>query len=235
MKVLALETSTAMGGAALVAEGQVIAQESSLRSKSHTENISVFAEECLKKANLTLQDIDVFAVGLGPGSFTGIRVAANAGKTYAYCYNKPMVAIDSLTLLAEQTRGSGHKTVLSIINAYKNMVYFGLFDMTGSEPKYIKGPDAVPVRYLKQHIEQDVLVVGDGWEAYNEYFPEELRGLCKRDTTYPDLPSASTLAKMAEVKAERGETIQWKSFTPLYIRASEAEETKRGILITPLK
>lgn len=234
MKILAMETSTPVGGVAVVVDGSVVAEENSLRQKSHSENISPFVEHCLLKAQLKLEDIDVFAVGLGPGSFTGIRIAANAGKTFAYSFNKPMVAIDSLMLLAQQARDS-QKPVLAIINAYKNMVYLGLFDVSGDEPKYIKGPEAIPVRELKNHIQQDCVVVGDGWDAYHEYFPTELSEKMSRDTRFPDHPLASTLAMMAEKRAIKGQTLDWKSFVPLYIRASEAEETKKGILISPLK
>ncbi|MBO9668431.1 MAG: tRNA (adenosine(37)-N6)-threonylcarbamoyltransferase complex dimerization subunit type 1 TsaB [Bdellovibrio sp.] len=229
-----METSTSLGGVAVIQDGKVVAEESSQRQKSHTEIISPFVESCLKKAGLKLEDIDLFAVGQGPGSFTGIRVAANAGKTYAYSFNKPMVTIDSLMLLAEQARDS-KRPVLAIINAYKNMVYLGLFDVTGDEPKYLQGPDAVPVRDLSKHITQEVTVVGDGWDAFHEYFPEELKTKMHRDSSFPDEPFAKTLGLMAEKRGQRGQTLDWNLFTPLYIRASEAEETKKGILITPLK
>ncbi|MGZ3770673.1 MAG: tRNA (adenosine(37)-N6)-threonylcarbamoyltransferase complex dimerization subunit type 1 TsaB [Bdellovibrio sp.] len=234
MKVLAMETSTLLGGVAVIIDGQIIAEESSVRQKSHSENINPFIENCLKKVGITLEQIDVFAVGQGPGSFTGIRVAANAGKTFSYCYNKPLVAIDSLMLLAQPVREI-KMPVLSIINAFKNMVYLGLFDNSGPEPKYLKGPEAIPVRDLKNHIHQDCLVVGDGWEAYNEYFPEELKKKCHRDSRFQDYPSSATLGLMAENRAKNNLTLDWKSFVPLYIRASEAEETKKGVLITPLK
>lgn len=235
MKILAMETSTAVGGVAIIVDGKIVAEETTLRQKTHSEIISPFTEHCLQKAGLKLEDIDVFAVGQGPGSFTGIRVAANAGKTFAYSFNKPLVTLDSLVLLAERARGVSDRPILAIINAYKNMVYTGLFDMSGDEPKYLLGPAAIPVRELPQHISQDVLVVGDGWEAYHEYFPEELSRRMHRDASLPDFPLATTLGLMAEKRALNGKTLDWKSFVPLYIRASEAEETKKGILISPLK
>ncbi|WP_413559099.1 tRNA (adenosine(37)-N6)-threonylcarbamoyltransferase complex dimerization subunit type 1 TsaB [Bdellovibrio sp. HCB209] len=234
MKILAMETSTLLGGVAVIQDGKVVAEESSQRQKSHTEIISPFVERTLTAAGLKLEDIDVFAVGQGPGSFTGIRVAANAGKTYAYSFNKPMVTIDSLTLLAEQAHEST-RPVLAIMNAYKNMVYLGLFDCSGDEPKYLKGPAAIPVRELSQHIDIEVTVVGDGWDTFHEYFPEELKRKMHRDSKFSDEPHARTLGVMAERRAVRGQTLDWKSFIPLYIRASEAEETKKGILISPLK
>lgn len=233
MKVLALETSTLVGGVAIIIDGNVVAEETSLQQKTHSENVNPFVDFCLKKAGLALADIDLFAVGQGPGSFTGIRVAANAGKTYAYVHNKPLVTIDSLMLMAAQAR-TADKPVISMINAYKNMVYIGIFDVQGDEPRYLRGPEAIPVRDLKSYIQQEAYVVGDGWEAYSAYFPEELRAKLHRHSDFPDHPFAKTLGLMAETRGKKGLTLDWKSFTPLYIRASEAEETKKGILISPL-
>lgn len=234
MKILAMETSTLLAGVAVIENGKVIAEETSFRNRTHSEVISPFIDSVLEKSNLKLTDIDAFAVGQGPGSFTGIRVAANAGKTFSYSFSKPLVTIDSLVLLAAQAKGST-RPVVSMINAFKNMVYFGLFDVSGEEPRYLAGPSAVPVRELSNHIQSDVLVVGDGWEAFHEYFPESLQALCHRDSQFSDYPLAKTLGLLSEMRVKKGQTLDWNSYVPLYIRASEAEESKRGILISPLK
>jgi N6-L-threonylcarbamoyladenine synthase/tRNA threonylcarbamoyladenosine biosynthesis protein TsaB len=234
MIVLAMETSTQLGGVALIKDGQVIAAESSLRQKSHSEVLNRFVQNCLEKTNLKLSDIDAFAVGQGPGSFTGIRVAANVGKSFSYVYNKPLITIDSLVLLAAAVKSD--LPVLSIINAYKNMVYFGLFDLSkGPEPVYHYGPTAVPVQKLVSLITHDVLTVGDGFETYQEYLPEDLKKRLRRDNQFSNYPLAETLGLLAEKRLQRHQTIEWNSFVPLYIRASEAEENKRGIVISPLK
>jgi tRNA threonylcarbamoyladenosine biosynthesis protein TsaB len=112
------------------------------------------------------------------------------------------------------------------------MVYSALFDSSG---KLVKGPEAVPVRDLSKFVDRDVVVVGDGWEAFHEYFPAELTAKITRDASLSDQPQAAVLGILAHNRALQGLTLDWKSFIPLYIRASEAEETKKGILITPLK
>lgn len=234
MIVLAMETSTQLGGVAVIKDGQVLATESSLRQKSHSEALNGFIHNCLEKTNLKLSDIDVFAVGQGPGSFTGIRVAANAGKSFSYVYNKPLVTIDSLVLLAAPVKTG--LPVLSIINAYKNMVYLGLFDLSkGPEPFYLHGPAAVPVQKLGGLITQDVVVVGDGYATYQEYLPEELKKHLHCHSEYANFPLSETLGLLAEKRATNGQTIEWNSFLPLYIRFSEAEEQKKGIVLSPLK
>lgn len=234
MTVLALETSTQLGSVSVIKDGHILASESSLRQKSHSEALNRFIQNCLDKAQLKLTDVDVFAVGQGPGSFTGIRVAANAGKTFSYIYNKPLMTIDSLVLLATPVKTK--LPVLSMINAYKNMVYFGLFDLSnGPEPVYLYGPTAIPVQKLGELIHQDVVVVGDGYETYQEYLPQDLKRHLHRDPRLSDFPLSETLGLLAENRAKNHQTIDWKSFRPLYIRASEAEEQKKGIVFSPLK
>lgn len=234
MIVLSLESSTQLGGVAIAKDSHILAAESSLRQQSHSENLNAFVTTCLRRSGITLDEIDVFAVGQGPGSFTGIRVAANIGKTFSYIYKKPLVTIDSLALLAMPVKSN--LPVISIINAYKNMVYFGQFELLkGPEPIYFKGPMAIPVKDLSDHIKDDVLVVGDGFETYSGFFPESLINKMHRESQYSDYPRPETLAIAAGLRAQNGQTIEWNSFVPLYIRASEAEENKRGVLISPLK
>ncbi len=241
MKILALETSTLMGSAALVIDGKVIAEKSSRKQRSHSEVLNTFIEEVLQIGGVSLAQIDCFAVGKGPGSFTGLRIAGNVGKTLAYSYQKPMVAIDSLTLLAAATaqkkllsNPGSEWPVFSMVNAYKNMVYFGLFKNVASFPEFISGPGVIPVKSLASVLTEKCLIVGDGFTSYEGFFPESISHFMYRDSNFSDEPMASTLGLLATTQVQKGLTLDWNSFVPLYIRASEAEETKRGIFITSL-
>lgn len=227
MKILALESSTSVGGVALWAEGQVVGEELSPTQRQHSEVLNVFVENLLKKNSLTLSQIDAFAVGQGPGSFTGIRVASNAGRTFAYLQNKPLVTVDTLTLLAEQTRGKT-RPVLAMINAYKNMVYFARYDVRGFEPILVEGPIALPLADLGAKITEEVTVVGDGWTLLPGWLGPEKLALLHREDGVPDDPRPATLARVAARRLAEGRTLDWKSFSPLYLRASEAEENQRG-------
>jgi N6-L-threonylcarbamoyladenine synthase/tRNA threonylcarbamoyladenosine biosynthesis protein TsaB len=93
----------------------------------------------------------------------------------------------------------------------------------------------MPVQKLVGQITHDVLVVGDGFETYQEYLPAALKKYLHRDNQFSDYPQAETLGLIAEHRAQQNKTIEWNAFIPLYIRASEAEENKRGIIISPLK
>ena len=99
IKILALETSTNLGSIAVLSNDSVLFTKSSSYPKNHSELIHQFIEQGLSECNLKLSDFNIFAVTSGPGSFTGIRVAVNTGKTYSYVFKKPLVGIDSLNNL----------------------------------------------------------------------------------------------------------------------------------------
>ncbi len=237
--ILALETSTQWGSVALIKDQNILAEESSNQQKSHSELINPMIDSCLKKANAKFSDITLVATGYGPGSFTGIRVAGNAAKSLAYTLQLPLFALDSLYLLAEQARPKAQTLklpVLSMINAYKNMVYYGLYDVSGDIPKALVPVSVVPVRNLHQTIQSDkFLVVGDGYNAYRDYFSEEFAKKIHRENPSQDYPLAKTLGLLSEKLKNTSPTLDWKSFVPLYIRSSEAEENLKGILFSPLK
>lgn len=232
MKILALDSSTAAASAALFIDGHVVGEQISHRQKSHSEVLNGFVNSLLEKEKLTLSEIDFFAVCQGPGSFTGLRIAGNIAKTFAYSFNKPLVTVDSLSLLAMPC--PRHKPVLAMINAYKNMVYYGLFKAQEGIPQFDQGPGVQAVKDLEKIIKSDCTVIGDGFIAYQEFFPNSIQKLFERNSNLSDEPRAAQLAVMAEQKIQSGQTLDWKSFIPLYIRASEAEENKRGIFLPKL-
>lgn len=237
MKILSFESSTNLGGVAAICDGQIVASRESRVQQSHTEFIHQFALEILAECQWSFQDIDAFACGTGPGSFTGIRISANTAKAFCYALGKPLVTVDSLTTLAAQV-DDFKLPVFSMINAYKNMVYCAPFEKRTSIselPLFASPAKAIPVRDLGGIIQKDFFIVGDGWDVYKNYFPDEFAKYAQRPERVLDYPCAGTLGLLAEKKAMLGQTMDWNSFVPLYIRASEAEENQRGILLKPLK
>ncbi|MES3037863.1 MAG: tRNA (adenosine(37)-N6)-threonylcarbamoyltransferase complex dimerization subunit type 1 TsaB [Bdellovibrionota bacterium] len=238
MYILAAETSTKRGSVALSQDGTLLGEVENLVQKSHSEVLHSFIDQLLRKNNLKISDIDIFASSTGPGSFTGLRIAGNAMKTFAFIMNKPMVAIDSLTLLAAGFPEDG--IITPWINAYKNMVYFARFEKKNGELKVLEAPSAKRVQDLELHLDQKSWIVGDGYEVYHQYLSEKLKKNCLRLSTEAlasgyDYPKASTLVSLAFPLAKKDQTIDWKSYKPLYIRASEAEENKSGVIFSSLK
>lgn len=247
LKILAIETSTNLGGVSFLQGDQVVFTKSSREQKSHSELVHQFIQDGLTTLNWRLNDFDLFAVSSGPGSFTGIRVAVNTGKSYAYVHKKPLVGVTSLACLAEQNLTAfnseeNQKTekinsVFCMINAYKNMVYYAIYSLIDGKLTQTHEPFVVPVKDLHTLIKTNTWVIGDGYLTYEKYFSPEIKSLMHRTSSPQDFPTSASLGQLALKKflnEKDTSTFEWNLFTPLYLRASEAEENKKGILYSPL-
>lgn len=254
VRILAMETSTQLGSVCLLENNQLLSERRSENQRAHSDFLNQGIEDILAENSLTLKDIDLFATGIGPGSFTGIRIALNAAKTFSYIFKKPLVAVDSLTLLAygsshgssagSESNAEKNRTVLTLINAYKNMTYTSLYRFDNSNWIQLREAEAVGVRGLSEWLSASpstkdltsLQVLGDGYRTYLPFFePSLLEKMVRLGDSSLDFPLASTLGQLAYSMFVRKQTIDWNLLKPLYIRASEAEETKRGLLFTPLK
>lgn len=226
MKILAMETSTAVGSVAVSIDGRLITSKSSPNPRKHSEFINQAISECLAESKLTLADFDCFSASRGPGSFTGIRVAANVAKSFCSVFGKKMIAPDSLWLLhqgAQRQLQSPNLKSLCIINAYKNLLYTAIFNGT----KVLLEPSVHSISSVENLLSDDMVILGDGFEAYKSVWSDRFIRPENRIPNVSDFPSATTLALESEDLFKSGQTIEWNSYLPLYLRASEAEENLR--------
>lgn len=98
--ILCLETSTAVCSVSLVDNGNVVALRESLDGQNHAEKITIFIDEVMKEAGVAYKDLDAVATSMGPGSYTGLRIGVSAAKGLCYAMEKPLIAIDTLTAMA---------------------------------------------------------------------------------------------------------------------------------------
>jgi tRNA threonylcarbamoyladenosine biosynthesis protein TsaB len=233
MNLLAFESSTRLGSVALFQNGQCTHFKESDIQRSHSENLQFFAVEIVKRAGLSFSDIDCFATGIGPGSFTGIRVSLNAVKTFSYAFSKPLVQVDSLHALAFQNQ-TADLPLLPLINAYKNMSYYGVYRQAQGLLSTEVQPSVIQMKQIGQILTQPHLTFGDGYLAYEKFIPDSLKSKMIRPQNPQDYPHAKSIGVLGLEKLKKGLTLDWKLLNPLYIRSSEAEETAQGIVWSPL-
>lgn len=242
MKTLSIETATAHGSVALLNKDEIAFQASSTEQKSHSEVVHSFIEQGLAKLKWSVADVDLFATTIGPGSFTGIRVSINSTKSFAFVFNKPIIGVDSLLNMARlnATLIQTHKkikTITCIINAYKNMVYFAQYAFENNMLITLIDPTVIRVQDLGRVITKPTLVVGDGFLTYAPHFDENMKLFCHRIEGSFDYPTALMTGLIAQeiwLQKKADSSFEWNLITPLYLRASEAEENKKGIKYTPL-
>lgn len=126
-KILALDTATDACSVALYLNGKIFERQM-LAPKRHTEILLSMVAEVLNEANIHLQDLDALSFGRGPGSFTGIRIAASVIQGLAFGLQKPVIPISTLRALAQGAyRREGIKAAFAYLDARMEEIYWGLF------------------------------------------------------------------------------------------------------------
>lgn len=241
MNILAIETSTSAGSVAVVraSDFKVLALNEWVRGRSHAEVATPALADAINIAG-GLDDLAAIAVGIGPGSFTGIRVGLNSAKTAAWNLGLPVIGFSSTAILLEGVKASGliddkNTLVAAVLNAQMGMVFCSYAD---EEPRALSPLDFASdlAARTKKHGAASVALVGDGLSLVeDDVFKAGLKSK-KLDASLGH-SHAATLGRMAasklanELRAESRESLvrkyPWQSVQPLYLRGSGAEE-KRG-------
>ena len=240
MKILACDTSTLLGSVAVSDSHGIITQRSLQRAGSHSDSINEMIRECLRESKIKLDEIDFFLSGLGPGSFTGIRISLNTVKALAYVNQKRCSGFDSLFIIAEQAKFFS-SSITVMINAFKNMVYIAEYKSVDDDKfkkriEVIKSPQVIRVQDLNFFLNSDSLILGDGYLAYENYLLNHMMLKLNRRPEISDFPYAATQCQVFLQKnnlemnqIESHSQYHWSKLVPLYLRASEAEENLAGI------
>lgn len=166
MKLICLETSAKTASAAVVTEGKVLGEISVTAGLTHSQTILPALEALLRGCSMKLADADGFAVSIGPGSFTGLRIGIGAVKGMAQGSEKGCAGISTLEALAVNFSGL-HYTVCPVMDARCGQVYTSLFWANGDYPVRLWEDMAISLDQLReklQSVEGEVMLVGDGAE-----------------------------------------------------------------------
>jgi len=229
MLVLAIECSTPQGSVAIIDGETILANQSwsftatQQGAGQHSDLLIPSIRKCLDFSRKRISDVNLIAVGNGPGRFTGVRVAVNSAKSIAYSLKKPIICFSSLEVLASAVPVED-KNVVAIFNAHKSSVYLQEFQVLGNRYRPKSSPTVCHIESLESKISQSVICVGDGFTAYAENFSTNLKKKLVRKRRLSDFPSAGVLGQIAAQDFDPVTTLDWESVTPLYIRVSEAEE-----------
>ncbi len=224
MKILAIETSTMLGGVA-VTDGTTLIAESRINVKStHSERLLTEIDHVLTRSGLTIRDIDLFAIAIGPGSFTGLRVGLSTVKGLVYATGARLVAVPSLEAFAWNLPFSSHP-VCPLFDARRKEVYGGLFRWTGTGFVREIAERPIALADLLTLIQEPTVFIGEGAVIYREEIIGTLRDKALFAPPREMVPSPASVAHLAFLRAQRGEFDDPVSLIPLYLRRSEAEMT----------
>lgn len=225
MKVLAIETSTMTGGAAVMDDAQGIIMEVIFNVKTgHSERLMKEIDYCLREAGISISDMNAFAVSIGPGSFTGLRIGLSTIKGFSYATGLPVVAVPTLEAFSWNFPMSPYP-VCPLLDARKKEVYAGVFLWSGDGFERALPETSIKIKELTVLLKdyEKVMFAGEGALLYRNEILETLNDRAMFAPPHLNVPLPSATAYLGMRKALKGEFKDPIALSPLYLRKAEAE------------
>src|SRR6202165_1725771 len=220
LNLLAVETSTELCSVALLRGGELFVEEAMAQNR-HSEMLVPMVRKVLERAHLAVAQMDAFAFGQGPGSFTGIRIACGIVQGLAFASHRPVVPVPSLLALAEQ---SNESRVIAALDARMGEAYLAAYARNGDDWDEVIAPRLVDAGVLPPLPGRRWAATGSGFDrhawlrdAYRDTVEMRFEG---------DLPRAGAVARLAARRFARGGGIAADEAAPLYLRDKVAMTTE---------
>ena len=212
MLILGIDTSTKICTCSIFdSENGVIAETSLSVKKNHSNIVMPIIDNLFKISELNINDIDKIAVAIGPGSFTGVRIALGIAKGLAMALNKPLIAVNELDILEAIASGNENE-IIPLIDARKERVYYKY------QNTYV---DDYLINLISNFDKnKKYIFVGDGAINYTNILKDNLGDNAVILPMYNSFPRASILCELALNKEEAN----IYTLEPEYISKSRAEK-----------
>lgn len=210
--ILNIETATKNCSVALAKEGKTIfCKEIAEEGYSHAERLHVFIEEIIKQAGITLKDLSAIAVSQGPGSYTGLRIGVSAAKGLCFALDIPLIAVDTLQVLASKVSISSG-LIIPMIDAKRMEVYSAVHTSDFQRTREVLAEIITENSF--EDLQGTLYFVGDCAEkcksvltAKNHIFLENVK-----------YPSAQEMSALSYEKYKRNEAVDVAYFEPFYLK-----------------
>ena len=165
MKILALDSSAVSASAAVLDDDKVLGEFFINTKQTHSQTLMPMVQQVLTQTKTSLEEMDLFAVSAGPGSFTGVRIGVACVKGMAFAQNKPCIGVSTLEAMAYPL-SMLNGIICAVMDARCQQVYHALFRVNGIEVERICDDCAVAIsdlaESLKQYSNETIYLVGDG-------------------------------------------------------------------------
>ena len=222
MKILGIDTSTPIGSVALIDDGNIVAEHTLNIVQAHSSRLMPAIDTVLKWGEITPDALDGCSVGIGPGSFTGIRIGVATAKSLCYAVDKPIVGVSTLESIAYNLRLT-NGLVCPILDARRSEVYGSIF-RGGADWQRLTDDLCLSIDdfldELNKHILLDlpILFVGDGLSTYGDTIHERLGDAVHFADTIFNVPRGATIAKLGAQRLGQGDSDSYWTLVPNYVR-----------------
>jgi tRNA threonylcarbamoyladenosine biosynthesis protein TsaB len=226
--ILALETSSQAGSAAVLnfQDGQSAACDNVLSQRvlasdfRSAQTLIPAIAEVLSQAGRVPKDVNLVAVTVGPGSFTGLRVGVTAAKTFAYATGCECLGVDTLEAIAEQAPGDGAGEIHAVLDAQRKELFLARFRRQAKQLLRLDENRIVPAERWLTALAPGNVVTGNGVHGLIDRLPA---GVVVVDETLRE-PQAATVGRLAWRHYQAGQRGDLWKLAPVYLRPSAAEE-----------
>lgn len=221
MRVLAIDTATPVASAALADGQKVVAEESVGGQRNHSEQLLQMVDRLFAETGWEGRGLDLVAVSIGPGSFTGLRVGISAAQGLAFAYDRPLAGVPTLEIVAVQSAPrDGY--VSPMLDARKGQVYACLFRRISGDLEQVQGETVLDPAAWVESLPAPALLIGNGTAVYYDVIaPCAASRGCVIAPVDLGVPRASTLAVLAQQKYA-GMAGRPESVSARYIRPPDA-------------
>ena len=222
MKILGIDTSTPIGSVALIDDENIVAEHTLNIVQAHSSRLMPAIDTVLKWGEITPHALDGCAVGIGPGSFTGIRIGVATAKSLCYAVDKLIVGVSTLEAIAYNLRWS-NSVICPILDARRSEIYGSIFQ--GGEKWQRLADDLclsieVFLDELESHTASDAtpIFIGDALATYGDVIRERLGEKVLFADPIFNVPRGSTVAKLGAQRLKQGDTDSYWTLVPNYVR-----------------
>ena len=219
--ILCIETGTDICSVGVARDGELISLRESDEGRDHAKKVGVFVDELLRETGISPDELDAVAVGMGPGSYTGLRIGVSFAKGLCYGLGIPLVAVGSLDAMAAVAIEDNDAGILDVdnwenavlcpmVDARRMEVYTRLFDAKGNAMSDVTAEVVTEQTFADVRRERQLVMFGNGAAKCREVL---------HDATYINItPSARGLARLAEQRLSAGQTEDIAYFEPFYLK-----------------
>ena len=210
--ILNIETATKNCSVALAKEGKtIVCKELATENFSHAEKLHVFIEQILVESDVQFSELNAIAVSQGPGSYTGLRIGVSSAKGFSYALNIPLIAVDTLQLLAKQIN-IDKGIILPMIDARRMEVFSAMYDSNYNQIRATQAEIIDESSY--QEISETIHLVGDGIGKFTNTLTDE-KFVFHNEVVYP---SAKEMSALSFEKFQNSDFVDVAYFEPFYLK-----------------
>ena len=231
--ILCIETGTDICSVGLSRDGELISLRESDEGRDHARNVALFVDELLRENDIAAEELSAVAVGMGPGSYTGLRIGVSFAKGLCYGLQIPLVAVGSLDSMVQVAREDHEAGIIDVdnwedavlcpmVDARRMEVYTQMFDTQGLPLNEVKAEIVTEESFKEWRNERQLVIFGNGAAKCREVLS---------DATYINVtPSARGLAALAHQRLEAGQTEDIAYFEPFYLKDFIIIPSKKKLL-----